>query len=64
VRGVAGETVFDNRRVIPEKRTPQISVAFEALLVDILRFHQPVCNSPVGIMAVRALDLPFPDGMV
>jgi hypothetical protein len=61
---VAGEAVFDDRGVIPEKGPPQIGVAFKALLVDILSIHQLVRNSPVGIMAIRALGFSLPYWMV
>jgi len=61
---MTGEAVFDDRGVIPEKGSPQISVTSKALLVDILSIHQLVCNSSVRIMAIGTLGFSLPYRMV
>jgi len=64
VRCVAGKAVFDDRGVIPEKGPPQISMAFKAVLVDVLGIYQFVRNSPMGIVAIGTLGFSLPYRMV
>jgi hypothetical protein len=64
VRGVAGDAVFYDRGMIPEKGSPQISVALKTLLVDFLSIYKFVRNSSVGVMAIGALGLSLPYRMV
>ena len=60
VRGMACETVFYRRRMFPQKRSPHFGMTFQAFQVDVLGIDELIRNGPVGIMAIPALDLPFP----
>ena len=61
---MAGEAVFHCRRMLPEKRTSGFGVTFKAFQIDVLGVDQFICNGPMGVMAVRALHLTFPDRMM
>ena len=60
---MAGQAILNRRRVLPQERSARMGMALETLLVDGLGVDQFVGNGAVGVMAVRAFYLPFPNGM-
>lgn len=61
---VAGQTVFDSRRMLPQKRSTGVRMAFEAFLVDGLGIDQMVRDGAVGVVTIRAADFSLPQGVV
>ena len=57
---VTGQAILDSRGMLPQIRPPDFSVTFKALQVHVLRIDQAVCDGPMRVVAVRALDFSFP----
>lgn len=64
MRGVAGEAVFHDGRVLPEVRPAHIGMALKTLKVAVLGAYQSVRHRPVRVVAIRTLHFPFPYGMM
>jgi hypothetical protein len=61
---MAGYTVFHYRRMLPKKGPSGFGVTFKAFQVDVLGVDQFVCDGTMGVVAIRALHLAFPDRMM
>ena len=55
VRGMAGQAVLLNRRVLPEKRSALLGVALEAGVIDGIRAEHSFCLGAVRVMTITAL---------
>lgn len=68
VRGAMGcmtsQTILGHRRMLPQKRSSQLGMAFEALQINRLCVHKLIGHGSVGVVAVCALHLAFPKRMV
>ena len=60
VGGMTGQTVFNNGRVVPEIRTPLVSMALKALEVCILGIHQLIRYCSMGVVTVCTVHFSFP----
>ena len=61
---MAGQAVFDRRRMFPHKRAPDIGVTLKAFGVDILGIDQLVRVGSMGVVAAGTLHLAFPNRMM
>jgi hypothetical protein len=52
VGGMTGQTVFNNGRVVPEVRSPLVSMALKTLEVGILGIHQFIRYGSMGVVTV------------
>jgi len=64
VGGVAAQTVLLDRRVLPHVGPPLFGMALIAQIVEGVRLDHLGAESPVVIVAVRALQFPFANWMV
>ena len=61
---MAGKTLFNSRRVLPQVRASYICMAFETFEVGVLCAYESIRDGPVGVVAIRTLHFPLPYGMV
>ena len=64
VRGVTGKTVFLDSRVLEKERTALVCVTTPALHVNCFMFDHRMAFRPVRIVATRAGDFPFNNGVM
>jgi hypothetical protein len=60
MRGMASETVFYGWGMFPQKGASHVGMTFQAFQIDVLGIHQLIGNGSVRVVAIPALDLPFP----
>ncbi len=64
VRNVTIQAILVHRRVRPHPGSPFIRMALIAEFVDRIRLELGGAEAAVVLMAIRAFDLSFPEGMV